>query len=201
MKKWTIKASEKANWTQEEKNFVKALESAGIRLGEWNKMSATKQAEFLESLARLAEEVEAKKADPADEENALETETSENPAEALETETEEAPAETDTPEEENALEGENETPAEGEKKTVEPREKVLYDGRKKGTIYPKIAELWVYNPADKPAELWVYRKYVPEIDTTKYKVKDRGASKVCVTASTAESTVEMLLAHLLEIAE
>lgn len=89
MAKMTIKASEKANWTPAEKNFVKALEAAGIKLGEWNKMSEKKQVEFIEDLARLAEEVETEK--PVE----TPAETSETPAENVLTD--ETPAETEKP--------------------------------------------------------------------------------------------------------
>ena len=56
MKKWTIKASEKATWTEEEKGFVACLEADGITISKWNKMSAAAQAEYLENLAKTAVE-------------------------------------------------------------------------------------------------------------------------------------------------
>lgn len=102
MKKWTIKASEKATWTEEEKGLVACLEADGLTVSKWNKMSAAAQAEYLENLAKVAVEtgIVENPETPAEAEEVKVEETSETPAEEPEDKTPEPEKKKPTPVEE-----------------------------------------------------------------------------------------------------
>ena len=187
MAKMTIKANEKANWTKEEKALVKLLSAYNITVGQWNKMSEKKQVELLQKMTSEYAEFQKEQAEKA--EAAAESTEAATAPESTEEPTENAPEET-VPES-TTDQPESDTP-EPKKPEIKVTTKVLYEGRKLGTIYKGRCEYWVYDKGDKPAELWVFRKYMSLVNPEQYKTRDRGAAKVCVWATSEEHTLEAL---------